>query len=109
MGELDFNYYTGGLTFQNTETGTDSFLRWSVPNADWAEITLRDFTLLPGKSKVSYSFTSSDYYKMDKGFYNARFTFCGLKNYPAAPGLIQKNGRIWLGTAMATKDSVLIE
>ena len=109
MGELNFNCYTGGLSFQNIDTKSGSFFRWSVLNPDYANLTMDDFLLLPEKSEVSFTFKSSDYHKMVKGYYNATFRFCGLKYNVAQFELIQHNGHIWLGTSISEFDSLKVE
>lgn len=109
MGELDFNYYTGGLSFQNIETKANFSLRWSVSNPEWSNLTINDFTVLPGNSKMSFTFKSTDYYKMDKGFYNTRFRFCGLLHNTNEFDLRQDNGRIWVGSIVVSKDSIFVE
>lgn len=109
MGELDFNYFTGGLIFENIDAQTSSFLRWSAENPDWDNLTMNDFTVLSGKSEISYTFKSSDYYKMDKGLYTARFSFCGPQHKTSEFELNRLNGRIWVGNALSIKDSLLVE
>ncbi len=109
MGELDFNYYTGGLSFQNIDTEVSSFLRWSVSNPDFGNLTMNDFSILSRNSKVSYTFKSSDYYKMDKGFYKATFRFCGLNSNTSEFNLVQDKGRVWVGEAISIVDSIKVE
>jgi len=109
MGELDFNYYTGGLSFQNIDTKVNSFLRWSISNPDFGDITINDFSILKGGSEVTYTFKSSDYYKMDKGIYKVQFRFCGTKENTSEFDLNQKDGRIWVGDVKACIDSILVE
>jgi hypothetical protein len=109
MGESDFSYYTGGLNFKYIDTQTSSFLRWSGENPDWDNLMMNDFTVLPGKSEISYTFKSSDYHKMDKGFYYAYFSFCGPKHNTSDFELNRFNGRIWVGHALSIKDSILVE
>ena len=109
MGELDFNYYTGGLSFQNIDTKVNSFLRWSISNPDFGNITINDFSILTGGSEVTYIFKSSDYYKMDKGIYKVQFRFCGTKENTSEFDLNQKDGRIWVGDVKACIDSILVE
>ena len=109
MGELDFNYYTGGLFFQNIDTKANSFLRWSISNPDFGNITINDFSILTGGSEVTYIFKSSDYYKMDKGIYKVQFRFCGTKENTSEFDLNQKDGRIWVGDVKACIDSIIVE
>lgn len=109
MGELDFNYFTGGLFFQNIDTKVSSGLRWSIPNPDWDNLTINDFSAVTSGSEVTYTFKSSDYYKMDKGIYKARFRFCGTKHKTSEFDLNQDNGRIWVGDAESSIDSILVE
>ena len=109
MGELNFNYYTGGLFFQNIDTKANSFLRWSISNPDFGNITINDFSILKGGSEVTYTFKSSDYYKMDKGIYKVQFRFCGTKENTSEFDLNQKDGRIWVGDVKACIDSILVE
>jgi len=108
MGELEFNYFTGGISFQNIETRERWFLRWSVP-ADWDNITINDFSILEGNSELTYTFKSSDYHKMEKGMYKAQFRFCGTEQKTSEFDLNQENGRIWVGDAAAVMDSILVE
>ena len=109
MGELDFNCYTGGLSFLNINTKVGAFLRWSVPNPDWANLTMNDFSILKGGSEVKYTFNSSDYYKMEKGVYNAQFRFCGLEHNVSDFNLSQKDGRIWIGELNNTMDNIIVK
>jgi len=109
MGELDFNYFTGGLSFQNIETGVSWLLRWSVPDADWDNITINDFSILSGDSEITYTFKSSDYHKMDAGIYKAQFRFCGPKHKTSEFDLNQDNGRIWVGDSNSSLDNILVE
>jgi len=108
MGELEFNYFTGGISFQNIETRERWFLRWSVP-ADWDNITINDFSVLEGNSELTYTFKSSDYHKIGKGIYKAQFRFCGTEHETPEFDLNQENGRIWVGDAAAVMDSILVE
>jgi len=109
MGELDFNYFTGGLLFQNIETKVRSFLRWSISNPNFGNLTLNDFSILKSDSGVTYTFKSSDYYKMDKGIYKARFSFCGTKGNTSKFNLNQKDGRIWVGSVPSLLDNIIVE
>jgi len=109
MGDLKFNYYTGGLHFHNINTKVSSFLRWSIPNSNWSDLTMNDFSILLGNSKVTYIFNSSDYYKMDKGIYSTSFNFCGILYNIKDFNLSQNNGRIWIGAAISKMDSVIVE
>lgn len=109
MGEVDFNYFTGGLSFQNIDTKVRSFLKWSVSNPDYGNLTMNDFSILKSTSKVSYTLKSSDYYKMEKGFYKVIFRFCGWNNSSNTVDLIQDKGRIWVGEAISVIDSVVVE
>jgi hypothetical protein len=97
MGDLDFNYFTGGLTLQNMDTRLTHTLRWSVQSGTWSNINLDDLSLLKKDSKVTYTFQSSDYYKMEPGNYSARFRFCGTEHCTPNIHLNQKNGRVWVG------------
>jgi hypothetical protein len=106
MGELDFNYYMGGLFFDNLETKVSSFIRWSVSSPDCGNVTLNNFSILKAGQKVKYTFKSSDYYKMDKGIYNATFRFCGFKGYLNELELNQRNGRIWLGSLLSVMEGI---
>lgn len=108
MGELKFNYYTNGLLFQNVETHLGSFLRWSTP-CDWSNLSINDLSLLKGGEKISYTFESSDYHKMDQGTYKANFNFCGAEHNAARLVLNQKNGRIWLGRIKAESDIIHVD
>jgi hypothetical protein len=109
MGELDFNYYTGGLSFINNKTGARSSLRWSVSNPDWSNLTMDDLSILKSNKEVSYTFQSSDYYKMDKGLYEARYSFCGTKHNTPKFNLNQKDGRIWVGRVPSVLENVIVE
>ncbi len=109
MGELDFNYFTGGLYIQNIDTRVSWSLRWSISNPDWDNLTINDFSVLSGESEVTYTFKSSDYYKIDKGIYKARFRFCGTKHETSKFNLNQDNGRIWVGDVESNIDSILVE
>ncbi len=109
MGELDFNYFTGGLFIQNIDTRVSWSLRWSISNPDWDNLTINDFSVLSGESEVTYTFKSSDYYKIDKGIYKARFRFCGTKHQTSKFNLNQDNGRIWVGDVESNIDSILVE
>lgn len=109
MGDLDFNYFTGGLTLQNKDTKLTYPLRWSVQSGTWSDVNLDDLSLLKKGSKVTYTFQSSDYYKMEPGKYSARFRFCGTRHYTPDINLNQKNGRIWVGQTLSDIDNIMIE
>jgi hypothetical protein len=97
MGDLDFNYFTGGLTLQNMSSKHTYPLRWSVESGTWSEVDLEDLSLLKKGSEVTYTFQSSDYGLMEPGEFSASFRFCGTKQSPQNINLNQKNGRIWVG------------
>lgn len=109
MGESDFNYYTGGLFFGNLDTHVSSFLKWSIPNPDWNNITFHDLSVLAHGSEVTYTVRSADYYKMEKGIYSALFRFSGIKNVTTSFGLNPFNRRVWIGDVEASIDSVIVE
>jgi len=109
MGNLDFNYFTGGLTLQNMDTKLTHPLRWSVQSGTWSNINLDDLSLLTKGSKVTYTFQSSDYYKMEPGKYSARFRFCGTEHCTPNIKLNQNNGRIWVGQIHSEFNNILIE
>lgn len=108
MGELDFNYYTGGLSFININTKSRSFLKWSISSPTWSDLSMNDLSILASNSKVSYTFKSSDYYKMENGYYNATFSFRGISKDDNL-NIEQNDGRIWIGYASATRDSILVK
>ena len=97
MGDLDFNYFTGGLTIQTMDTKLTYPLRWSIQSGTWSNITMDDLSLLEKGSKTTYTFKSSDYNKMQSGKYTARFQFCGTKHCTPNFNLNQHNGRVWVG------------
>jgi hypothetical protein len=109
MGELEFNYYTGGLFFQNIDTKVNSFLRWSIPDPNWDNLTINDLSILTSDNEVTYTFMSSDYYKIDNGIYKVQFRFCGTINNTSEFDLNQPNGRIWVGNVSCSIDSLVIE
>ena len=109
MGDLDFTCYTGGIYFQNMDTKAPSTYRWSVSNPYYGEVTMNDFSLLSGDSKVSFTFKCSDYHKMGPGYYYATLKFCGLEYYLDQYDLVQDSGRIWVGRSIATIDSIRVE
>ena len=109
MGNLDFNYFTGGLTLQNMDTKLSYPLKWSVQSGTWSSITMDDLSLLEKKSKVTYIFQSSDYDKMEAGKYTARFRFCGTQHCTPDFILNQENGRIWVGQIIADIDNIIVE
>ena len=109
MGDLDFNYFTGGLTLQNMDTKLTHLLRWSVQSGTWSNINLDDLSLLKKGSKVTYTFQSSDYYKMEPGKYSARFRFCGTEQCTPNINLNQKEGRVWVGQMLSEIDNIMIE
>ena len=109
MGDLDFNYFTGGLTLQNMDTKLTYSLRWSVQSGTWSNINLDDLSLLRKGSKVTYTFQSSDYYKMEPGKYSARFRFCGTEHCTPNINLNQKNGRVWVGQMLSDINNIMIE
>ncbi len=108
MGNLDFNYYTGGLFFNNMETKVSSFLRWSSSNPDYNNLTMDDFSILQGGQEVKYSFYSDDYYKMEAGIYSASFRFCGFRDYFEDSDLIKPAGRIWVGSLYSTLNGIIV-
>jgi len=109
MGDLDFNYFTGGLLLQNMDTNLTYSLIWSVQSGTWSNINLDDLSLLTKGSKVTYTFQSSDYYKMEPGKYSARFRFYGTGHCTPNINLNQKNGRVWVGQMLANSNNIMIE
>lgn len=109
MGELDFNYFTGGLTLQNMDTKLTYPLRWSVQSGTWSNINMDDLSLLEKGSKVTYTFQSSDYDKIEIGKYSARFRFCGTNHSTPNINLNQKDGRVWVGQMLSNIDDIMIE
>ncbi|MFN8255520.1 MAG: hypothetical protein U0W24_07520 [Bacteroidales bacterium] len=108
MGNIDFNYYTGGLFFNNMETKVSSFLIWSSPNPDYNNLTMDDFSILKGGQKVQYTFYSDDYYKMEPGIYNASFRFAGYREYFNTSDLVKPNGTIWVGSLYSTLNGIVV-
>lgn len=109
MGDLDFNYFTGGLTLQNMDTKHTHPLRWSVQSGTWSTVNMDDMSLLKKGTKVTYTFQSSDYYKMEPGKYSARFRFCGTQHCTRNINLNQKNGRVWVGQILSKINNIVIE
>ena len=109
MGDLHFNYFTGGVTFKNTETKVRYPLRWSVPYAEWDNIAMDYFSLLEKNSRVTLTFQSSDYHRMETGSYSASFRFCGTKHHTPEFNLNQTGGRIWVGNIHSAIDDVIVE
>lgn len=109
MGDLDFNYFTGGLTLQNMDTRLPHLLRWSVYSGTWSKIDVDDLSLLKKESKVTYTFQSSDYHKMEPGRYSARFRFCGTEQCTPDINLNQKYGRVWVGQIYSEIDNIKVE
>ncbi len=108
-GDLDFNYFTGGLTLQNMDTKLTHPLRWSVHSGTWSNITKDDMSILKKNSKVTYTFQSSDYHKMETGKYSARFLFCGTKHCTPNINLNQKDGRIWVGQMNSNIENIMVD
>jgi hypothetical protein len=109
MGDLDFSYFTGGVLLQNRDTRDTYPLKWSVQSGTWSNINIEDMSLLRKGSKVTYTFRSSDYNKMEAGRYSARFRFCGTEHCTSGLNLNQKEGRIWVGSILLTADDILVE
>ncbi len=109
MGDLDFNYFTGGITLQNMETKLAHPLRWSVQSDTWSDITIEDLSILEKGSDMTFTFQSSDYYKMETGNYSARFRFCGVKQYTPDFNLNQQNGRIWVGQILSNIENIKVD
>ncbi len=109
MGQLDFNYYTGGLNFNSQEGYDMYFLRWSVPGSDWDNLTMDDLSLLRSENEVTYTFTSSDYDAMEMGLYTGYLRFWGTKDNTPEFTLEQPDGRIWVGGVYSGIDSVMVE
>jgi len=109
MGDLDFNYFTGGLTLQNMDTKLTHPLRWPVQSGTWSNITMDDLSLLEKGSKTTYTFKSSDYYKMELGKYSARFRFCGTEHCTPNFNLNQNNGRVWVGQMMSNTENIEVD
>lgn len=109
LGNLDFNYFTGGLTLQNIDTKLTYPLRWSVRSGTWSNINADDLSLLTQGSKVTYTFESSDYDKMEPGCYSAEFQFCGTSHHTPDIKLDQKDGRVWVGKVNSDLDNIVVE
>lgn len=102
MGDLNFNYYTGGTALIDMETQMYNGMRWSVSSPSWDHITMDHLTILPKGGEMTVTFHSADYSKIASGQYIGKFRFSGV-NYRASEfKLSQKNGRIWVGVAEAT-------
>ncbi len=108
-GSLKFMYYTGGVSFYETHTHMNYFLRWTDTEPDWYILTMSDLTLLQGNSEISFTFGSSDYDKIPAGLYTAYFRFYGLQNNTSGVDLNQPGGRIWVGGVKAKIDSLVVE
>jgi hypothetical protein len=109
MGNLDFNYFTGGLMLQNLATNLTYPLRWSVESGTWSDVELDDLSLLKKGSKVTYQFQSPDYDKLEPGEYSARFRFCGTKHSTPNIDLNQKDGRVWVGQMLSEISNLTVE
>lgn len=109
MGDLDFNYFTGGLTLQNMDTKLTHPLRWSIQSGTWSNITMDDLSLLEKGSKATYTFKSSDYYKLEPGKYSARFQFCGTKHCTPNFNLNQNDGRVWVGQMISNIENIEVD
>lgn len=108
MGQLNFNYYTGGLHFMNNATKVSSFLRWTTSSPNWSDVTLGDFSVLKAGASVTFSISSSDYYKIEKGNYSVWYNFCGLQFNASEFNLNQKEGKMWVGQVLAMVDSLVV-
>jgi hypothetical protein len=84
-------------------------LRWSIQSGTWSNIDIDDLSVLKKGSKVTYTFQSSDYNKMDIGKYSARFRFCGTKHCTPDINLNQKDGRVWVGQMLSNIDNIMVE
>lgn len=109
MGDLDFNYFTGGITLQNMDTKLTHPLRWSIQSGTWSNITMDDLSLLEKGSKTTYTFKSSDYYKMELGKYSARFRFCGTEHCTTDFNLNQNDGRVWVGQMTSSIENIELD
>jgi hypothetical protein len=109
MGDLDFGYFTGGVILENRDTRLSYPLRWSAQSGTWSNLNVNDMSLLRKGSKVTYTFRSSDYNKMEAGRYSARFRFCGTEHCTPGLNLNQKDGRIWVGSILLTTNDILVE
>ncbi|MDP3433803.1 MAG: hypothetical protein Q8T04_12660 [Bacteroidota bacterium] len=84
-------------------------LRWSVQSGTWSMGNMDDMSLLKKGTKVTYTFQSSDYYKMEPGKYSAKFRFCGTQYCTPNINLNQKNGRVWVGQILSKINNIVIE
>ncbi|MDD2380226.1 MAG: hypothetical protein WCY58_02080 [Mariniphaga sp.] len=109
MGDLHFNYFTGGVTLRNSETKVSYPLRWSVPYVEWDNLSMDHFYLLQKNSKVTFTFQSSDYHRMEPGSYSTWFSFCGPRHNIPEFNLNQPDGRIWVGTILLTLNDVIVK
>jgi len=109
MGDLDFNYYTGGLLLKNKETSVTYPMRWTASNPDWENITINDLSVLEAGSEISFSFECSDYNKMEPGNYSARLRYSGVIPRTHNLDTEQSNGRIWVGNIYATFENIIVE
>ena len=107
MGEIQFNYYTSGIFFTNLSTKSNSFLQWSNSNTDYYNIDMNDLSILEAGQEIKYTFSSSDYSKMEKGVYKAVFRFQGF-NDTESIDLNQSNGRIWIGSLYSVKNDIVV-
>ena len=111
MGEPHFSYFTGGVTLQNNLSRESSFLRWSVSYPEYGTLSAGDYSILPGNSKLSFTFSSADYYKMEAGTFSAFFRFKGVHNLSGDgdPALDQKKAKIWIGEDRAILNDITVE
>jgi len=109
MGEPHFSYYTGGVSLLNNLTKVSSFLRWSVSYPEYGTLSNGDLSILSANSKMSFTFTSSDYYKMEAGTYSAFFRFKGVQIFSGEPTLDQKEAKIWIGETLAILNDISVE
>ncbi len=100
MGNLKFNYYTGGISFYNEETHSYSFLRWSENYPDYGNLSMQDFSVLKGGHEVTYTFSSDDYHPIYSGAYQVLFRFSGM-DYRNELNRNRPEGTIWIGTITA--------
>ncbi len=105
MGDEYFSHYSRGLYFERLDADAGYYLDSRYDPA-WGKITLDDFFLLPGGNEVTYTFSSNKYDRMSDGPYYCSFHF---RYKGVEVELDQEDGRIWIGTAYASLDRLVLK
>lgn len=107
MGNELFHYFNNGLLLFNVESQEMFYHNTAIVQPQqWNSWDQEWISLLKSKEFMTFSIIYDNYDEVPAGEYRAIFQYRGLTHQVSKKDLQQDDGRIWLGTIMATKDVV---